>query len=84
MHCNNLNQYLKHVYKEHNYNCLYIGDFIKIAYYNYSNCMYVYMYGGTSKISDEKCVYFIINKDLNSVEIAFYDRYAIWSSYYKK
>lgn len=84
MHHNTLNQYIKNGHKENNYQCLNIGSFHKIGYYNYPNCIYVYMYGGTSKISAEKGVYFIINKDLTSVEIAFYDKNYQWLIYYQK
>ena len=84
MHHNTLNQYLKNGHKENNYNCLNIGNLCYMYYYNYHNNIDVYMCRGTSQISDENGVNYIIYKDLTSVEIFIYERYYIRLPYYKK
>ena len=84
MHCNTLNPYLKEVIKVNNYNCLYIGNLKKIAYCTYPYYLDVFLYKNMSKIYDANCVHFMIYKDLTSVEMFIYERYAIRLFYSKK
>ena len=84
MHHNILDQYLKEVIKVSNYNCLYIGNFKKIAYYTYSYYLDVWLYRDMLKISDVHWVNFIIYKNFTSIKIRVYDPYPHRSLYYEK
>ena len=92
MHCNTLNPYLKNIYKEcespickeNTYNCLYIGNLKKIAYYNYIYYVDVYLHRGTSKIPNVDTVNLIINKDLTVIRILVYGENFKFSYYYEK
>lgn len=86
MYRNTLNQYLKEGIKVSNYNCLYIGNFKKIAYYTYPYYLDAWLYRYMSKIPDANNVHFIIYKDLKSIKIRVYDPYPYpnRSLYYEK
>ena len=84
MHGFSFSKYLKNEHKGHDYNCLYIGNLKKIAYCTYPYYLDVFLYKNMSKIYDANCVHFMIYKDLTSVEMFIYERYAIRLFYSKK